>query len=94
MPVIPIAPKQGTSKTSPSITFTAGLARRGKNVLLIDIDRQALPIHLPTIPNLEVVPSLILLSHTEIELTTAKDPREERLKNSLHRSQINTIASS
>jgi chromosome partitioning protein len=100
--------KGGTGKTTTSISLSAGLARRGKRVLLIDIDSQAnsskvllphypeiaagntvyatilerkpLPIHQTTIENLSVVPSHILLSNTDIELTTAIDHREARLK--------------
>src|SRR5919202_312729 len=89
--------KGGTGKTSTSISLSAGLARRGKKVLLIDIDsqansskvllpdylelhkedtiyttileRQPLPVHHTLISNLEIVPSHILLSNTDIELT-------------------------
>src|SRR5712692_7613414 len=48
------------------------------------IDRKPLPI-LPStlIENLHLVPSHILLSKTDIELTTAIDHREERLKSEL-----------
>lgn len=103
--------KGGTGKTSTSISLSAGLARQGKRVLLVDMDsqansskvllpdypkfhkedtvyrtileRQPLPIHATAVPNLSIVPSHILLSNTDVELTTAKDHREERLKNEL-----------
>jgi len=44
------------------------------------LERNPLPIHKTSIPNLDIVPSHILLSNTDIELTTAKDHREARLK--------------
>jgi chromosome partitioning protein len=103
--------KGGTGKTTTSISLSAGLARKGKKVLLVDIDsqansskvllphyqtiskeqtiyqtilqRQALPIHPTSIKNLEIAPSHILLSNTDVELTTAIDHREERLKREL-----------
>src|SRR3954452_17578488 len=105
--------KGGTGKTSTSISLAAGLARKGKKVLLIDIDsqansskvllpdypkipkeqtiyttiidRQILPIHQTQVQNLSIVPSHILLSNTDIALTTAVDHRESRLKNELEK---------
>lgn len=47
------------------------------------LERQPLPIHETTVPNLWIAPSHILLSNTDVELTTAKDHREARLKNKL-----------
>src|SRR5438270_9396746 len=103
--------KGGTGKTSMSISLSAGLARKGKKVLIIDIDSQAnsskvllpehpkilkdqtiyttiidrlpLPIHQTQVSNLSIVPSHILLSNTDIGLTTAVDHRESRLKTEL-----------
>ena len=100
--------KGGTGKTTTSISLSAGVARKGKKTLLIDVDSQAnaskvllpnyaqipveetvhatiikkktLPIHHTIVPNLDIVPAHILLSNTDIELTTAIDHREERLK--------------
>lgn len=105
--------KGGTGKTSTTISLSAGLARKGKKVLLVDIDSQAnsskvllrdyqkltkeqtifstiiarrpLPIHSTYVANLSIVPSHILLSNTDIELTTAKDHREARLKSELYK---------
>jgi chromosome partitioning protein len=103
--------KGGTGKSSTSISLAAGLARKGKKTLLLDIDsqansskvllphyqtiakeqtvyttiidRQPLPIHATQVPNLDIAPSHILLSNTDVVLTTAIDHREARLRRQL-----------
>lgn len=103
--------KGGTGKTTTAISLAAGIARKDKNVLLVDIDSQAnsskvllahyrdipkeetihrtilerkpLPIHRTQVPQLDIVPSHILLAGSDIELTTARDHREARLKREL-----------
>ena len=57
--------------------------RRNDTICNTILDRQPLPIHPTSFPNVEIVPSHILLSDTDIQLTTAKDHREARLKNEL-----------
>jgi chromosome partitioning protein len=47
------------------------------------LHRLPLPIYPTPIPHLDIVPSHILLSNTDVELTLAKDHREERLKREL-----------
>jgi len=47
------------------------------------LERKALSIHPTLFHNVDIVPSHILLSQTDIELTTAKDHREARLRNAL-----------
>lgn len=100
--------KGGTGKTSTSISLSAGLARKGKKILLVDLDSQSnsskvlapnyadlkkedtiyttiidknpLPVIKTAVKNLDLVPSHILLSNADIELTTAIDHREQRLQ--------------
>lgn len=119
--------KGGTGKTTTSVTLAAGLVRKGKKILLIDLDSQAnaskvllpsykdirsadtvfrtiigiaqngetekqcspLPIYPTDKPGLELVPSHILLADTDMELTTALDHREARLKSELDKIQAN-----
>jgi chromosome partitioning protein len=47
------------------------------------LERNPLPVHKTNVPNLYIVPTHILLSNTDIELTTAIDHREARLKTEL-----------
>jgi chromosome partitioning protein len=49
------------------------------------LNRNPLPIHQTDIPNLEIVPAHILLSNADVELTTAKDHREARLRHQLEK---------
>ncbi len=47
------------------------------------INCNPLPIRPTSVPNLDIAPSHILLADTDVELTTALDHREARLKNEL-----------
>ena len=49
------------------------------------LNRQPLPVHQTSIPHLEIVPAHILLSNADVELTTAKDHREARLRHQLEK---------
>jgi chromosome partitioning protein len=57
--------------------------RKEDTVYATILGRQPLPVLKSSMPNVDVVASHILLSNTDIELTTAKDHREERLKREL-----------
>ena len=47
------------------------------------LERKPLVIHPSSVPNLDIAPAHILLSNTDLELTSAKDHREARLKREL-----------
>src|SRR5690606_18617716 len=53
---------------------------KGESLYRTIIDRKPLFVHRTSIPNLAIVPSHILLSDTDVKLTTALDHREARLK--------------
>jgi chromosome partitioning protein len=53
------------------------------------IDRNPLPIQQTAVSGLSIIPSHILLSNTDIELTTAIDHREARLKTELDKIIVN-----
>lgn len=57
--------------------------RKEDTVCQTILERKPLIVHKTNIPNLEVVISHILLSNTDVELTTAIDHREARLKKEL-----------
>jgi len=57
--------------------------RKDDTICATILARQPLPVRHTGIPNLDIVPSHILLSNTDIELTTARDHREARLKRAL-----------
>jgi chromosome partitioning protein len=59
--------------------------RKEETLYTTILERNPLPVHSTPVPGLSIVPSHILLSNTDIELTTAKDHREARLKNQLDR---------
>jgi chromosome partitioning protein len=57
--------------------------KSGQTLYTTILEKNALPIHGTTVPGLQIAPSHILLSNTDIELTTARDHREARLKKKL-----------
>ena len=56
---------------------------RDETICTTLLERNPLPIISSSVPGLDIVPSHILLSNTDVELTTAKDHREARLKDQL-----------
>jgi chromosome partitioning protein len=60
-----------------------------KTIFTTIMERKPLPIHKAHLPTLDIVPSHILLSTTDIELTTAKDHREARLKTQIDKVKAN-----
>src|SRR6266852_4750462 len=54
-----------------------------KTVYATILDRNPLSVHKTRVVNLDIVPSHILLSNTDVKLTTAIDHREARLKKEL-----------
>lgn len=63
--------------------------KSGETVYRTILERKSLPVHKTQTKGLDIVPSHILLSDTDIELTTAKDHREARLKTALDKIAIN-----
>jgi len=57
--------------------------KKEQTVYTTIIERQPLPIHKTHLPCLDIAPSHILLSNTDVVLTTAIDHREARLKTQL-----------
>lgn len=53
------------------------------------LKRESLSVHPTALKNLEIAPSHILLSNTDVELTSAIDHREERLKRELDKVKAN-----
>ncbi len=61
--------------------------KKEQTICVTILERQPLPIHPTNISHLDIVPSHILLSNTDVELNTAKDHREARLKCELDKVQ-------
>ena len=57
--------------------------RADDTIVVTVLERHPLPVRPSSVPGLDIVPSHILLSNTDVELTTAKDHREARLKRQL-----------
>src|SRR5918998_5705533 len=54
-----------------------------ETIYMTIMERQPLPVSPTTVENLDIVAAHIFLSNTDVELTTAKDHREARLKREL-----------
>ena len=67
--------KGGTGKTSTSISLSAGLARKGRKVLLIDIDSQAnsSKVLLPEYPKSDKVLVVVCPGYFELDMTVMED---------------------
>jgi chromosome partitioning protein len=59
--------------------------KRQETICATMLERNPLPVWKSSVPGLDIVPSHILLSNTDVELTIAKDHREARLKSQLDR---------
>src|SRR5215204_1576962 len=57
--------------------------RKEETIYNTILGRKSLPVHHTSTPNLDIVPSHILLSDADVELPIAKDHREARLKTQL-----------
>ena len=57
--------------------------QKEETIYVTMMERRPLTVHHSSVEGLDVVPSHILLSNTDMELTTAKDHREARLKRAL-----------
>jgi chromosome partitioning protein len=56
---------------------------KNDTIYITILERKPLPIQQTRLPSLDIVPSHILLSNTDVDLTTAIDHREARLKSQL-----------
>jgi len=73
------------SQANSSKVLLLDYAKLGKDETIYRtvLERKPLPVHDSGVKNLSIIPSHILLSNTDIELTTAIDHREARLKTEL-----------
>ncbi|HMO57600.1 MAG TPA: ParA family protein, partial [Roseiflexaceae bacterium] len=81
------------STAVPSVSYSANSSKvllehyqnlsKDDTIYATILERKSLPIHQTGIANLHIAPSHILVSNTDVELTTAIDHREARLKDQL-----------